>query len=50
MIVNVDYQVIVNCIASLLVVAFPVYLVFEIANRLMNLMLDFIGGNKKKVL
>lgn len=50
MIVNVDYQVVVDCIATLLVISFPIYLVFEIANRLMNLMLDFIGGSKTKVL
>lgn len=43
----VDYQIIVNAIACMLVVGFPIMLVFEIATRLLNIALDFIGGKKK---
>lgn len=47
MLTNIDYQIIVDAIATLLMVGFPIMLLFEIAGRLMNIMLDFIGGRKK---
>ena len=43
----VDYQIIVDAIAVMLVVGFPIMLVFEIAIRLLNIVLDFIGGKKQ---
>ena len=42
-----DYQVIVNCIATLLCIGFPIFLIFELAMRFMNIILDFISGRRK---
>ena len=47
MVSTVNYQVIVEAIAVMLAVGFPIMLVFEVASRLMNIFLDFVGGKKK---
>lgn len=44
---SIDFQVIVDAIAVMLVVGFPIMLIFELASRFMNIFLDFVGGKKK---
>lgn len=42
----VDYQIIVDLIASMLLVGFPIVIIFDIAQRLISIMENFISGKR----
>lgn len=42
----VDYQIIVDLIASMLLVGFPIIIIFDIAQRLISIMENFISGKR----
>ncbi|MBR1679980.1 MAG: hypothetical protein IJ704_05005 [Bacilli bacterium] len=44
---SVDYQVVVNAIAVMMTYSAPIFIIFEIANKLLSLILQFIGGKKE---
>lgn len=41
---NIDYQVIVNTISSLMLVAFPIALIFMIVQKLIGIFVSFVFG------
>lgn len=42
----VDYQIIVDLISSMLLVGFPIVIIFDIAQRLISIMENFISGKR----
>lgn len=42
----VNYQVVVNSVAGILLVGFPIVLVLDIAQRLLSIMINFITGKR----
>lgn len=47
---TIDYQVIVDSLAVIMTYSAPVFIIFEIASRLLSLFLDFVGGKKRVTL
>lgn len=41
-----DYQVIVDSVATMLAIGFPIILILDIAKKLVNLFLDFVTGKR----
>ena len=47
---TIDYQVIIDTLAVILTYSAPIFIIFEIASRLLSLFLDFVGGKKRVTL
>ena len=41
-----NYQIIVDSVASMLLVGFPIILILDIAKKLINIFLCFLTGNR----
>lgn len=42
----VNYQVIVDSVATMLVIGFPIILILDIAKKLINVFLGFLSGKR----
>lgn len=47
---TIDYQVIIDTLAVIMTYSAPVFILFEVASRLLSLFLDFVGGKKRVTL
>ena len=45
---TIDYQGVLDLIVAIMGFAFPIYIIFEICARIMNIFLDFVAGSKFK--
>ena len=43
---EISYQIIVDLLANLMIVMAPIFILFEICSRIMNMFLDFVGGRR----
>lgn len=46
---SVNYQIIVDMIANIGIVTFPIALIFVICGRISGAFMDFVGGNRVKL-
>ena len=43
---EMDYQIIIDMLANLMMFMAPIYILFEICSRILNMFLDFVGGRR----
>lgn len=44
---NLDYQVIIDMIANIGIIVFPIALIFCLCDKIVDLFLSFVSGNRR---